>query len=228
MELFFFSFMIYTYPMRNYKESQENIILAGREFTYRFVRSERRSISVEIGESGLTVRAPKRAPQKDIEQFLKSRQHWILAHYEAMLEKQKKIAAETGSNLSDIQKNALEVRYRELAREHLTKRADYYADLYHVSYRRITIREQKTRWGSCSSRGTLSFNWRLILAPPTVMDYVVAHEICHLKHMDHSPAFWAEVEKSLPDYQKYRLWLKKNSFRLQHSYEPLPYSNTST
>ena len=94
------------------------------------------------------------------------------------------------------------------------KRVSYFARLMGVSYRNITIREQKTRWGSCSSEKNLNFNWKLILAPPEVLDYVVIHELCHLKEMNHSKAFWDEVEKVMPEYETYKLWLKENGWRL--------------
>jgi predicted metal-dependent hydrolase len=74
----------------------------------------------------------------------------------------------------------------------------------------ISIRSQRTRWGSCSTRGTLSFNWRLIMAPPEVLDYVVVHELAHMKQKNHSKAFWAVVAQYCPQYLKYRLWLKQN------------------
>lgn len=100
------------------------------------------------------------------------------------------------------------------AKETITKRVSYFARLMGVSYRNITIREQKTRWGSCSSEKNLNFNWKLILAPPEVLNYVVIHELCHLKEMNHSKAFWDEVEKVMPEYETYKLWLKENGWRL--------------
>ena len=77
-----------------------------------------------------------------------------------------------------------------------------------VQYGRITIRNQKTRWGSCSSKGNLNFNCLLMLAPDEVVDYVVIHELCHLIEMNHSKAFWKQVEQMMPDYKKHRKWLK--------------------
>jgi predicted metal-dependent hydrolase len=74
----------------------------------------------------------------------------------------------------------------------------------------LSIRSQRTRWGSCSTRGTLSFNWRLIMAPPEVLDYVVVHELAHMKQRNHSKAFWAVVARYCPDYLKHRNWLKQN------------------
>ena len=79
-----------------------------------------------------------------------------------------------------------------------------------VDYGQITIRSQKTRWGSCSSKGNLNFNCLLLLAPPEVLDYVVVHELCHRKEMNHSPRFWAEVARVMPDYKVRRKWLKDN------------------
>lgn len=83
-----------------------------------------------------------------------------------------------------------------------------------VTYGRITIREQKTRWGSCSSKGNLNFNWRLIFAPEYVLDYVVVHELAHRKEMNHSKAFYAVIESVLPDYQTAKKWLKDHGHEL--------------
>ena len=93
-------------------------------------------------------------------------------------------------------------------------RAAYFAPLVGVSYGRITIRSQHTRWGSCSSKGNLNFNCLLALVPPEVLDYVVVHELCHRKEMNHSPRFWAEVERILPDYKMSLKWLKENGTAL--------------
>lgn len=209
--------------MRKYSESIENITLAGRKIEYRFVRSDRQSVSIEIGENGLTVKAPKYASMTDIKHFLNLKKRWIFAHMDAMQERiekrEEQLSQSNSGNLSDAQKLSLEKRYREAAKTYIGKRVDYYADLLNVSYENITIREQKTRWGSCSSKGTLSFHWKLILAPPKVLDYVVVHEVCHLIHMNHSKDFWMEVEKLMPDYKIHRLWLKKNGAKLAQSYE---------
>ena len=96
----------------------------------------------------------------------------------------------------------------ERATAHIPARARYYAEQMGVSYAGITIRKQKTRWGSCSSKGRLNFNCLLMLTPPEIIDYVVVHELCHLKQMNHSKLFWDEVEKVLPDYKSRRKWLK--------------------
>ena len=96
----------------------------------------------------------------------------------------------------------LEKRYRSSARITFEKRVAYYPQFTGGEYHTITIRDQKSRWGSCSSRGTLSFNYRLIFAPPGVLDYVVVHELCHFLEANHSDRFWREVERVLPDWRE--------------------------
>lgn len=105
-------------------------------------------------------------------------------------------------------------RYRQAARDYFTKRCAYYRPFTGGNYTRITIRDQKTRWGSCSSTGTLSFNYRLMFAPPRVLDYVVVHELCHLTHMNHSRDFWDLVASVMPDYKQYKVWLKEHGQEL--------------
>ena len=120
------------------------------------------------------------------------------------LEEQKKSAASSHQPLSAKDRS----RYIEIARGIFTRKTEYYARIMGVSYGRISIREQKTRWGSCSSKGNLNFNWRLILAPEEVLDYVVVHELAHRREMNHSKAFYAIVESVLPDYRAARKWLR--------------------
>ena len=83
-----------------------------------------------------------------------------------------------------------------------------------VPYGRVTVREQRTRWGSCSSKHNLNFNWKLILAPPEALEYVVIHELCHLIHLNHSERFWAEVKKRMPEYESWKRWLKLHGSEL--------------
>ena len=109
---------------------------------------------------------------------------------------------------------ALENRYRNAAKDYFTKRVAYYHTLTGGVYHTITVRDQKSRWGSCSSRGTLSFNYRLMFAPPRVLDYVVVHELCHLTHMNHSKDFWNMVGQIMPDYKIYKEWLREHGHEL--------------
>jgi len=110
--------------------------------------------------------------------------------------------------------NTLDRRYRDAARTKITARVEYFHSITGGHYTSITIRDQKTRWGSCSSRGTLSFNYRLIFAPGKVLDYVVVHELCHLTHMDHSENFWNMVRSIMPEYKEYKLWLREHGSEL--------------
>lgn len=108
----------------------------------------------------------------------------------------------------------MEKRYRNSARDIFTKRVAYYHQFTGGNYTSITIRDQKSRWGSCSSRGTLSFNYRLVFAPPKVLDYVVVHELCHLTHMNHSKDFWNLVGQVMPEYKEYKKWLREHGQEL--------------
>lgn len=104
---------------------------------------------------------------------------------------------------------ALERFYRRAARAEIAPRLDAATARAGTSYRRLTIRGQRTRWASCSSDGAMSFNWRLLLAPPAILDYVVEHEVCHLEVMDHSPRFWALLESRAPDWRAHATWLRR-------------------
>lgn len=104
--------------------------------------------------------------------------------------------------------------YRKEAAEIIEQRMEHYAPMVGKAPSRIVIRDQRTRWGSCSARGTISINWRLLLAPYEVMDYVVIHELCHLLQRNHSPRFWREVERVLPGYERHTRWLREHGGRL--------------
>ncbi len=108
----------------------------------------------------------------------------------------------------------LEKRYRNAARQQFESRVSYYHRITGGNYTSVTVRDQKTRWGSCSSRGTLSFNYRLIFAPPVILDYVVVHELCHLTHMNHSKDFWDMVASVMPEYKVCRKWLRDHGQEL--------------
>ncbi len=103
---------------------------------------------------------------------------------------------------------------RAKAREIISSSVSYWSSRMGVRYGRIAIREQKTRWGSCSEKGNLNFNWRLVLAPPEIRDYVVIHELSHLAHLNHSREFWNKVAEFCPEYKTRRRWLKENGHTL--------------
>ena len=123
--------------------------------------------------------------------------------------------SDKGLQQAELQRLAvMERRYRNAAKDYFVKRVAFYHQVTGGVYQTITVRDQKSRWGSCSSRGTLSFNYRLMFAPPRVLDYVVVHELCHLTHMDHSANFWGMVERVMPDYRVYKQWLKEHGHEL--------------
>lgn len=173
------------------------------------VRSNRRTLAAEIRPNGtVLVRAPLRLPQQEIERFLTEQAAAIERHVQKQLAR----AAQTAA-LPLFSRAALEEMARQAA-EVIPKRAAFYAQKLGVSYGRITIRNQKTRWGSCSAAGNLNFNCLLMQAPPEVLDSVVVHELCHRLHPNHSKAFYAEVYRVFPEYDRCRAWLKEHGAQL--------------
>ena len=170
------------------------------------IRSNRKSVAIQVNSDlTVTIRAPKNITQKDIEQILKDKEQWIQNSIEHMKQKKAQYDAMKVNPLTNEEINELADR----ALKYIPERVKYYAGVIGVSYGGITIRNQKTRWGSCSSKGNLNFNSLLMLTPPEIIDYVVVHELCHRKEMNHSKAFWREIEKVLPDYRNYEEWLKR-------------------
>ena len=170
------------------------------------IRSSRKTLAIEIRpDMRVIVRAPYQASGNYIEQFISDRADWIVEHLRKLEQKNRQC------------NEALPVK--KLSNDEIKKLADkactyspgrvaHFAPLVDVTYGRITIRNQRTRWGSCSSRGNLNFNCLLMLTPPEVIDYVVVHELCHRKEMNHSWRFWDEVARVLPGYAEQEKWLK--------------------
>ena len=176
------------------------------KITYEWVRSRRKTMALQIKEDGrVIVRTPYFVSRAKVEQFLEERMKWILKNRQEIMDACKKKAVITEEMRKAGVKKALQV---------FPERVEYYARQMGVSYGRITIREQKTRWGSCSGKGNLNFNWKLTLMPPEVLDYVVVHELAHRREMNHSRDFWKIVEQVLPDYQERRKRLKELSVPL--------------
>lgn len=180
----------------------------GQTIQYRIVRSDRKTLSVVIDNGGnVTAKAPMYMPERQIQEFVKTKSNWILRKQNEMKNRKENHAGEKALDIDMTAPNGL--TYREWARRVITRRTAELAALMQVRYARISIRQQKTRWGSCSSKGNLNFHWRLVLMPEEVMDYVIVHELCHLKYMNHSPEFWKCVGEVMPDYQRWRRWLRE-------------------
>lgn len=105
--------------------------------------------------------------------------------------------------------------YRRHARERLEEKTRRYAKILRVKPGSVSVRDYKSRWGSCSAKGDISYNWRIVMAPHRIVDYVVVHELCHLLEHNHSAVYWRHVERVIPDFQECRKWLKRNSEQLK-------------
>ena len=175
------------------------------------IRSNRKTVAIQVNSDlSVTVRAPYSASEKDIEEILKKKEAWISRHIEKIKKTKERFEAEPTEKLTREKVIAL----AEEALKVIPERVEYFAKVIGVTYGKITVRNQKTRWGSCSSKGNLNFNCLLMLAPPEVLDYVVVHELCHRKQMNHSKAFWLEVEKVLPNYKEVRKWLTEEGSQM--------------
>lgn len=168
---------------------------------YELIRSDRKTIAIQIkGDGRIIVRAPHRVPKEVIQQFVDAKARWIGKHLER-ISKREDMRPTPEKTLQELAAAAL---------QDIPGRVAKYAAAMGVDYGRITIRAQKTRWGSCSARGNLNFNCLLMLCPEAVRDYVVIHELCHRKELNHSARFWHEVETIMPDYAVHRRWLKEH------------------
>lgn len=170
---------------------------------YTLIRSARRTLAIQVKPDGqVIVRAPQRIARSRIEQFVADHEDWIIKTKARVLKERENLQTFTDQERRDGM---------EAAKAYIPGRVAYFAGRMGVTYGRITIREQKTRWGSCSGKGNLNFNWKLMLLPREVLDYVVVHELAHRKEMNHSAAFWAVVEAEMPDYRERRRRLKEFS-----------------
>ena len=171
------------------------------DITYQWIRSRRKTIAIQIDREGqVIVRTPYGITKRKVEEFLDEKKDWILQTRQRV-EKRK---TEQIPISEEVRREGI-----ERAKRIFPERTAYFAKRMDVDYGRITIREQKTRWGSCSSKGNLNFNWKLVLLDPELLDYVVVHELAHRREMNHSKNFWKIVEAELPDYRERRRRLKE-------------------
>ncbi len=170
-----------------------------RPISYTIIPGNRKTVAIQIKPDGtVIVRCPRGMQQVDA--FVRSKAHWIRSHLAAQ---------EQNPPLPPLTQEQL----RQLAcqgKVRIAQRVAHFAPLVGVDYGRISIRAQRSRWGSCSSKGNLNFNCLLMLMPDHVVDYVVVHELCHRRQMNHSKEFWDLVGTILPDYPEAKKWLKDN------------------
>ena len=175
----------------------------------KIIKSKRKTAVIQIKNAQVIVRVPLYMKKADINNFIESHQDWI--KNKLMLSAKRERALSKIQPLSDAELCELV----KTAKRIIPEKAKYFSNLLGVSYGRISIRKQRTRWGSCSAAGNLNFNCLLILAPDFVLDGVVAHEMCHLKHMNHSKAFYDELLAVYPSYNDCKKWLVQNGAALQ-------------
>ncbi len=171
------------------------------------IKSNRKTIAIEIKpDLQVIVRAPLRMNSKEIQDFINQKSEWISKNLEVMKARNAAKSQQKLPSFTDEEIGKLTAQ----AKAYLPHRVEHFAKIMGVKYGRITVRHQVSRWGSCSSKSNLNFNCLLMLCPENVRDYVIIHELCHLKELNHSPKFWAEVEKYCPDYRACKQWLKNN------------------
>ncbi len=185
--------------------AQTNVRIDGIPASVEIIRSKRKTLSLCVSsDCRIIARAPLKMPEYLICEFIISKSDWIKKHLALNAEKNKQLEDEEMFSADEVSRMA------EKALKIIPERVKYYSELIGVTYGRITIRNQKTRWGSCSAKGNLNFNCLLVKTPPEVLDAVVVHELCHRKHMDHSKQFYEEIYKVFPEYKKWDRWLKDN------------------
>lgn len=168
-------------------------------------RSSRRTCSIRIARDGsVIVSAPHSVSEEYVQSFIREKRDWIISHVQKVLAQN--AAAESAGLLSDSEIKEIKKRARKI----IPERVKYFADLAGITYGHISIRLQKTRWGSCSAEGNLNFNCLLVLMPQQILDSIVVHELCHRLHMNHSAAFYKDVRRLFPCYDECHCWLKLN------------------
>lgn len=172
---------------------------------YKLIKSHRKTLSLSVNSNlEVVVKAPKRVSNKDIEKFIKDNTNWIQKSIEE--------ANKRNIKLSKINYDPkLKKQYKSAILKYATQKANEISNLLNVEIKRVKLSSAKGRWGSCSSKKNVNINWKLIFAPKVVINYVILHEVCHLKHMNHSKDFWDLVKTHDSDYKEHKKWLNANS-----------------
>lgn len=205
----------------------------------RSTRAKRLSLRVSRLDGRVSLTLPQRTPEREALAFLAERENWLRGHLSqvqpvnvvdiggAVLLRGEMVPIVSGDVKRAVHREGVlivpsqgdvgprvQAFLKLAARDALAEASDRYAAALGRSYSRLSLRDTRSRWGSCSSKGVLMYSWRLIMAPPAVLNYVAAHEVAHLAEMNHSPAFWAVVERLYPQHQPYRNWLRQNGDQL--------------
>ena len=182
------------------------------DYDYKIIKSNRKTLEIQVKKDLVVVfRAPRYLSDREIMKFAKQKEAWIQKHLELMKRRNESNRASDEASEPENKYTPEELEnMKRYIKNLINERAASFAGIMGVSFGKITVRSQKTRWGSCSSAGNLNFNCLLALCPSEVIDYVVVHELCHLRHMNHSRAFWNEVAKYFPGYDEQKDWLKRH------------------
>ena len=192
--------------MEEYKIEAEG---GQKSISVEVIRSQRKTMAIQVHADGrVTFRIPKQLPGTDVQKQLESHRGWILnklLEMEDRRKKREKAKVQDGAQTNQFPEwGALQTAEKKHIQESFRQRAEYYAGMMGVTFGNITIRNQKTRWGSCSGKGNLNFNYKLYFLPAELMDYVIIHELAHRRHMNHSAAFWQVVEQYGPEWRTAR------------------------
>ncbi len=181
---------------------EKTIILGGHKIAYT-LRKNRQSKHLRLSvsaDASVRVSVPIRVSEKMAETFLRAKADWVM---DRLADFAKKTSALPPATRADY------LKYKELAREIAAKKLQHFNAEYGYTWQKISVRNTKTRWGSCSAAGNLSFSYRIIYLPAHLCDYIVVHELCHLGQFNHSAKFWNLVARAVPDYRKRRREIKK-------------------
>ena len=183
---------------------QKSITIDCNQITYTLKQSKRaRKVRLAVyGDGSVVVTQPVRMQDSIVENFIRDKSKWLLS--KVTFFKQLPTRNITRYTKADYMK------YKENARQLVSDRLEYYNRLYRLPFNRVYIRNQKTRWGSCSRKGNLNFNYKILFLDQKVRDYIIVHELCHLKEFNHSKRFWDQVEKIFPDWRAIKKELKIN------------------
>ena len=189
-------------------------------FSYQLKRSRRKTLVIYVKEGKVEVRAPLKASEKWIGSFLADKSAWIQAQLRQQRQKkQEALRLVDGGRIEVLgQELTLQVALgrQSKAQRYMPARVEYYARKLGLAHKlkAVTFRRTRTKWGHCCQDGTIQFNWLVMMAPPAVLEYLIAHETSHLRHLNHSKKFWETVGSLCPDYKQHRDWLSDHGHRL--------------
>lgn len=179
--------------------TQEKIII---------IKSRRKTLSLQVKpDLSVVVKAPFKLNQTEIASFVAEKAGWIAkqkAHYEHFSVKLKNVSYFPADKH----------KYKKAARKYFTQKVESLTAMLNLSFKKVRISGASQRWGSCSSKKFINLNWKLVFAPPEVIDYVILHEVLHLRHMNHSQAFWDDIKSYCPNFKEHKKWLAANSYLL--------------